>query len=382
MWQLRLLASCRSVSYTPSLTKTFRVSLAIRERRRVSDVLLTQRKYCTPTTPKEVTVREALGMALDEELARDPRVFLMGEEVGLYQGAYKVSRGLYQKYGPERIIDTPITESGFAGLGVGAAMAGLRPVIEFMTWNFAMQAIDHIVNSAAKSHYMSGGALEIPIVFRGPNGPPTATAAQHSQCFAAWYSSVPGLKVVAPYSAVDAKGLLKAAIRDPNPVIVLENELMYNAKFELPPEAQSPDFVLPIGKAHLERVGNDVTIIAHSRLVGEAIKAADSLAQEGITCDVINLRTLRPLDVATIIASVKKTNRVVTAEEGFPQCGIGAEIAALILEHAFDYLDAPVERITLADTPMPYSKTIEDLAIPQAHNIINAVRRVTYRSKK
>jgi pyruvate dehydrogenase E1 component beta subunit len=261
-------------------------------------------------------------------------------------------------------------------------MAGLRPVIEFMTWNFAMQAIDHIVNSAAKSHYMSGGALEIPIVFRGPNGPPTATAAQHSQCFAAWYSSVPGLKVVAPYSAVDAKGLLKAAIRDPNPVIVLENELMYNAKFELPPEAQSPDFVLPIGKAHLERVGNDVTIIAHSRLVGEAIKAADSLAQEGITCDVINLRTLRPLDVATIIASVKKTNRVVTAEEGFPQCGIGAEIAALILEHAFDYLDAPVERITLADTPMPYSKTIEDLAIPQAHNIINAVRRVTYRSKK
>jgi pyruvate dehydrogenase E1 component beta subunit len=322
-------------------------------------------------------------MALDEELARDPRVFLMGEEVGLYQGAYKVSRGLYQKYGPERIIDTPITESGFAGLGVGAALAGLRPVIEFMTWNFALQAIDHIVNTAAKTRYMSGGAFEIPIVFRGPNGPPTATAAQHSQCFAAWYSSMPGLKVVAPYSAVDAKGLLKAAIRDPNPVIVLENELMYNAKFELPPEAQSADFVLPIGKAHLERVGNDVTIITHSRLVGEAIKAADILAQQdGITCDVINLRTLRPLDLATIIASVKKTNRVVTAEEGFVQCGIGAEIAALILEHAFDYLDAPLERITLADTPMPYSKALEDLAIPQAHNIVNAVRRVTYRSKK
>jgi pyruvate dehydrogenase E1 component beta subunit len=343
-------------------------------------LLKSKRAYCTPG-PKEVTVRDALNMALDEELARDPKVFLMGEEVALYNGAYKVSKGLHAKYGSDRIIDTPITESGFTGLGVGAAMGGTRPVIEFMTWNFALQAIDHIVNTAAKTRYMTGGNFEVPITFRGPNGPPTAVAAQHSQCFAAWYSSLPGVKVVAPYSAEDAKGLLKSAIRDNNPVVVLENELCYNYKFPLSVEAQSPDFVVPIGKAKIERQGSDITVITHSRLVGESIKAADQLKGEGISVEVINLRTIRPLDLDTIIASVKKTGRVVTAEEGFVQCGVGAEISALLMEHCFDYLDAPVERVAVADVPMPYAKSIEDLAIPQAVNIVNAIKRVTYRSK-
>jgi len=329
----------------------------------------------------QVTVRDALNMALDEELARDPKVFLMGEEVALYNGAYKVSKGLHAKYGSDRIVDTPITESGFTGLGVGAAMGGARPIIEFMTWNFALQAIDHIVNTAAKTRYMTGGNFEVPIAFRGPNGPPTAVAAQHSQCFAAWYSSLPGIKVVAPYSAEDAKGLLKSAIRDNNPVVVLENELCYNYKFPLSVEAQSPDFLIPIGKAKIERQGSDITVITHSRLVGEAIKAADQLKGEGISVEVINLRTIRPLDLETIIASVKKTGRIVTAEEGFVQCGVGAEISALLMEHCFDYLDAPLERIAVADVPMPYAKSIEDLAIPQAQNIINAIKRVTYRSK-
>jgi pyruvate dehydrogenase E1 component beta subunit len=326
-----------------------------------------------------VTVREALNMALDEELARDSRVFLMGEEVGMYNGAYKVSKGLHDKYGPSRIWDTPITEAGFAGIGVGAAMGGLRPVVEFMTMNFSLQAIDHVLNSAAKSHYMSGGQLTVPIVFRGPNGPPTAVGAQHSQCFAAWYSQVPGLKVVAPYSAEDAKGLLKAAIRDDNPVVVLENELSYNYKFPLSVEAQSPDFVIPIGKAKIERVGKHVTIITFSRLVGQALLAADQLAKEGIDAEVINLRSIRPLDMDTIITSLKKTNRIVTAEEGWAQSGVGAEICARVMEEAFDYLDAPIERIAGADVPMPYAKSIEDLAIPQAQNIVNAVKRVCYR---
>lgn len=328
----------------------------------------------------QVTVREALNMALDEELTRDPTVFLMGEEVALYNGAYKVSKGLHAKFGSDRIIDTPITESGFTGIGCGAAMAGLRPVVEFMTMNFAMQAIDHIVNTAAKSHYMSGGQLNCPIVFRGPNGPPTSVGAQHSQCFAAWYSNIPGLKVVAPWNAEDAKGLLKAAIRDPNPVVVLENEIMYNSKFQLSAEAQSSEFVIPIGKAKVEREGTDVTIVTFARLVGQALDAAEALAKEGISAEVINLRTIRPLDMETIVKSLKKTHRVVTAEEGFVQSGVGAEIAARILEDAFDQLDAPIERIAVADVPMPYGKSIEDLAIPQAINIANAAKRVCYRN--
>lgn len=318
-------------------------------------------------------------MALDEELARDPKVFLMGEEVALYNGAYKVSKGLYDKYGPERIIDTPITESGFAGLGVGAALGGLVPIVEFMTFNFALQAIDHIVNSATRTNYMSGGQFKCPITFRGPNGPPTAVGAQHSMCFAAWYGSLPGLKVLAPYSAEDAKGLLKSAIRDPNPVVFLENELMYNQKFILSEEAQSPDFLIPIGKAKVEREGKDVTVITHSRLVGQALIAADILAKENISVEVINLRTIRPLDVETIINSLKKTHRIVTAEEGFPQSGVGAEICARVMEEGFDYLDAPIERLCVADVPMPYAKSIEDLAIPQAENIVNACRRAVAR---
>lgn len=335
------------------------------------------RKYTTG--PKEVTVRDALNMALDEELARDPKVFLMGEEVALYNGAYKVSKGLHDKWGSDRIFDTPITEAGFTGIGVGAAMGGLVPVVEFMTWNFALQAIDHIVNTAAKSHYMSGGQVTCPITFRGPNGPPTSVGAQHSQCFAAWYSSLPGVKVVAPWNAEDAKGLLKAAIRDPNPVVVLESELCYNYKFNLSPEAQSPDFVIPIGKAKVERQGTDVTVITFSRLVGQALEAATQLEKEGISVEVINLRTIRPLDMDTIVASLKKTHRIVTAEEGFVQSGVGAEICARVMEDAFDYLDAPIERIAVADVPMPYAKSIEDLAIPQAHNIANACKRVLYR---
>lgn len=318
-------------------------------------------------------------MALDEELARDPRVFLMGEEVALYNGAYKVSKGLYDKYGPDRIIDTPITESGFAGLGVGAALGGLVPIVEFMTFNFALQGIDHIVNSATRTKYMSGGQFSCPITFRGPNGPPTAVGAQHSMDFAAWYSSLPGIKVLSPYSAEDAKGLLKSAIRDQNPVVFLESELMYNQKFTLSPEAQSPDFLIPIGQAKVEREGKDVTVITYSRLVGQALIAADILAKENISVEVINLRTIRPLDKETIIKSLKKTHRIVTAEEGFAQSGVGAEICAVVMEEGFDYLDAPIERISVADVPMPYSKALEDLAIPQAENIVNACRRAVSR---
>jgi len=331
----------------------------------------------------EITVREALNKALDEELSRDPNVFLMGEEVANYDGAYKVSKGLYAKHGAHRVIDTPITEAGFAGLGVGAAMAnlGVRPVIEFMTWNFALQAIDHIVNTASRSHYMSGGKIKCPVTFRGPNGPPCAVGAQHSMCFGAWYSSLPGLKVVVPYNCNDAKGLMKAAIRDDNPVVVLESEIMYNHKFNLSDEAQSPDFVLPIGKAHIEREGKDVTVVTFARMVGESLKAAEILQKEGISVEVVNLRSLRPLDIETIIKSIKKTSRLVTVEEGFPQSGVGAEIISLANEFAFDALDAPPERITSADVPMPYSKAIEDLAIPQAHNIVNAIKRVCYRQK-
>lgn len=340
---------------------------------------LFSRKFATEE--KEVTVRDALNSALDEELARDEKVFIMGEEVGQYQGAYKITKGLVDKYGPQRVVDTPITEAGFGGLGVGAAMAGLRPVVEWMTWNFAMQAIDQIINSAAKTRYMSGGTIKVPIVFRGPNGPPTSVGAQHSQCFAAWYSNVPGLKVIAPWSAEDHRGLMKAAIRDDNPVIFLEAELLYNYKFKLSPESQSHDFTIPIGKAKVEREGKDVTLIAFSRVVSSTMEAAQKLAEQGISAEVINLRTLRPLDKETIINSVKKTNRVVTVEEGWPQCGIGAEITAMLVEHAFDHLDAPVERIAGADVPMPYAKNLEDKAMVQTENIVNAAKRVCYRNK-
>jgi len=306
----------------------------------------------------------------------------MGEEVGHYQGAYKITKGLFAKYGKDRVIDTPITEAGFTGIGIGAAFAGTRPVVEFMTWNFAMQGIDSIVNSAAKTRYMSGGTIAVPITFRGPNGPPGATGAQHSQCFAAWYSNIPGLKVVAPFNCNDAKGLLKSSIREDDPVIFLESEIAYNYNFPLSDEAASPDFLMPLGKAHIERAGTDVTIVAFSRIVMDALKAAEILEKEGINAEVINLRTLKPLDIETIANSIKKTSRLVTVEEGFPQCGVGAEIIAIANEYAFDYLDAPPERITGADVPMPYSKSIEDLAIPSTPNIVNAVRRVCYRNKK
>ena len=300
----------------------------------------------------------------------------MGEEVGQYQGAYKISQGLLEEFGPRRIIDTPITEHGFTGVGIGAAFAGLRPIVEFMTFNFSMQAIDQIINSAAKTRYMSGGQMGCPIVFRGPNGAAARVAAQHSQCYASWYAHCPGLKVVAPYSAADAKGLLKAAIRDPNPVIVLENEILYGRTFETPVDA---DYVIPIGTARIERSGNDVTIAAFSIMVAVALEAAELLAADGIEAEVINLRSLRPLDTATIVESVKKTNRLVSVEEGWPVAGIGAEIAASMMEHAFDYLDAPVVRVTGADVPMPYAASLEQLALPQADGVAAAAKAVCYR---
>jgi len=307
---------------------------------------------------------------------------LMGEEVAHYHGAYKVSKGLWEKYTDKRIIDTPITEMGFAGIGVGAALGGLRPVIEFMTMNFSMQAIDQIINSAAKLHYMSGGKVKVPIVFRGPNGPPTSVGAQHSQCFAAWYGSCPGLKVLAPWSAEDAKGLLKTAIRDDGPVVFLESELGYNEVHTLSPEAQDKNFLIPIGKAKIEVVGNDVTIVSFSRQVGNCVKAAKELQEKhGISAEVVNLRSIRPLDIETIVKSVAKTHRLVTVEEGWPQYGVGAEIIAVVNENAFDYLDAPVDRVTGADVPMPYSQPIEKLAMVEPFNIIDAVKRVMYRKK-
>ena len=331
-------------------------------------------EYTGPTTTQ--TVREALRDAMAEEMRRDPSVFLMGEEVAQYQGAYKVSQGLLDEFGPKRVVDTPITEMGFAGLGVGAAFAGLRPIVEFMTFNFAMQAIDHIINSAAKTLYMAGGQLGAPIVFRGANGAAARVGAQHSQCYASWYAHCPGLKVVAPFSGADAKGLLKSAIRDPNPVIVLENELMYGQSFEVPTD---PDYLIPFGKAKIERAGQHVTIVAFSRMVRLALEAAETLAGEGIEAEVINLRSLRPLDEATLITSVMKTNRIVSVEEGWPICGIGSEIAALMMDHAFDYLDAPVHRVTGADVPLPYAANLERLALPQAETIVAAAKSVCYR---
>ncbi|MGB8274695.1 MAG: pyruvate dehydrogenase complex E1 component subunit beta [Alphaproteobacteria bacterium] len=326
---------------------------------------------------RTLTVREALRDAMAEEMRRDKSVFLMGEEVASYHGAYKVSQGLLEEFGPKRVIDTPITEMGFAGLGVGAAYMGLRPIVEFMTFNFSMQAIDQVVNSAAKTLYMSGGQINCPIVFRGPNGAAARVAAQHSQCFASWYAHIPGLKVVAPYTAADAKGLLKSAIRDPNPVVFLENEILYARSFEVPVR---DDFLVPIGVAKVIRPGSHVTIATFSRMCEVALQAADQLAGEGLEAEVIDLRTLRPLDSATIVRSVMKTNRLVTLEEGWPAVGIGAEIAARVMAEAFDYLDAPVARVTGADTPMPYAANLETLALPQPETVAAAARSVCYRS--
>jgi len=323
------------------------------------------------------TVREALRDAMAEELRRDDRVFLMGEEVAEYEGAYKVTQGLLAEFGARRIIDTPITEHGFCGVGVGAAMAGLRPIVEFMTWNFAMQAMDHIINSAAKTLYMAGGELGCPIVFRGPNGAASRVGAQHSQEYSTWYGHCPGMKVISPYSAADAKGLLKAAVRDPNPIVFLENEMVYGHTFEVP---VLEDFVLPIGKAKVLRQGKDVTITAFSLMVARALEAADALAEEGIEAEVIDLRTIRPLDTATVVNSVKKTNRLVSVEEGWPRFGMGAELAAVMMEDAFDYLDAPPTRVTGADVPMPYAANLEQLALPQAKAVVEAAKAVCYRS--
>jgi pyruvate dehydrogenase E1 component beta subunit len=322
------------------------------------------------------TVRDALRDAMAEEMRRDPDVFLMGEEVAQYQGAYKVSRDLLQEFGERRVVDTPITEYGFAGLGVGAAMAGLKPIVEFMTWNFAMQAIDHVINSAAKTLYMSGGQIKTSIVFRGPNGAASRVAAQHSQDYAPWYGHVPGLKVIAPYDAADAKGLLKAAIRDPNPVVFLEHEMLYGQEFDVP---EGIDWVLPIGKAKVRREGTAVTIVAYSRMVGFALEAAERLAKEGVEAEVIDLRTIRPMDHETVVKSVKKTNRLVTVEEGWGPMGVGAEVAARVVEHAFDYLDAPPARVTQADVPLPYAANLEALSLPSVQRIVEAVKAVTYK---
>jgi len=335
---------------------------------------VTEAQYNGPTVT--LTVREALRDAIAEEMRGDENVFLMGEEVGQYQGAYKVSQGLLEEFGEKRIIDTPITEHGFAGIGVGAAFSGLKPIVEFMTFNFSMQAIDHVINSAAKTLYMSGGQMGSPIVFRGPNGAASRVGAQHSQCYASWYAHCPGLKVVSPWSGEDAKGLLKSAIRDPNPVIVLENELMYGESFEVPDD---PDFTVPIGRAKVEREGSDVTIVAFSIMVGMALKAADELAAEGISAEVINLRTLRPLDTDSIVKSVQKTNRLVSVEEGWPFAGIGSELAALMMERAFDYLDAPLVRVHGKDVPMPYAANLEKLALPQIEDITAAAKSVCYK---
>lgn len=330
---------------------------------------------------KEMTVREAICEGLDEEMERDEKVYVMGEEVAQYQGAYKVTKGLYQKYGDQRVIDTPITEAGFTGMAVGSAFHDLKPVVEFMTWNFSMQAIDQIINGAAKQFYMSGGNLACPIVFRGPNGYSAGTAAQHSQCFAAWYGSVPGLKVVAPYSSEDAKGLIKAAIRDPNPVVVLEHELLYGVSFPMSDEAQSKDFLVEIGKAKIEREGTDVTLVTYSKEVGLALEAADVMAAKGVSVEVINLLSIRPMDRDAILGSIKKTGRCVTLEQAWPQHGVGAEISAMVMEtDTFNYLDAPMERVCGADVPMPYAKELEEAALPQLPDVIAAIERTTYRS--
>ncbi|MBT7956678.1 MAG: pyruvate dehydrogenase complex E1 component subunit beta [Rhodospirillaceae bacterium] len=335
---------------------------------------VTEDAYTGSTTI--LTVREALRDAMAEEMRTDDTIFLMGEEVAEYQGAYKISEGLLEEFGGKRVIDTPITEHGFTGLGVGAAFGGLKPIVEFMTFNFAMQAMDHLINSAAKTLYMSGGQMGCPAVFRGANGAAAGVAAQHSQCYASWFAHVPGLKVVSPYSGEDAKGLLKSAIRDPNPIIFLENEILYGQSFEVPDD---DDFTVPIGKAKIERSGSDVTIIAYSIMVDVALKAAKTLASEGIDAEVINLRSLRPLDIDTIVTSIKKTNRVVSVEEGWPVAGMGSEIAAITMEHAFDYLDAPVNRVCGEDVPMPYAKNLEAATLPNEDKVVTAAKAVCYR---
>ncbi len=329
-------------------------------------------------TLKKLTVREALREAMSEEMRTTPEVFVMGEEVAEYNGAYKVTQGLLAEFGAKRVIDTPITEHGFTGIAVGAAFAGLKPIVEFMTFNFAMQAIDQIINSAAKTNYMSGGQVRCPIVFRGPNGAASRVGAQHSQCYAAWYGSIPGLKVVAPYSAADAKGLLKAAIRDPNPVIFLENEITYGFSFE---EEYEDDHLVEIGKAKILREGKDVTIVAFSLVVKYALEAAEELAKEGIEAEVIDLRTIRPLDHETIVESVKKTSRCITVEEGFPFASIGSEIASVLMEQAFDYLDAPVKKLASIDAPLPYAANLERLALPKAVDIIAAAKELMFRNQ-
>jgi pyruvate dehydrogenase E1 component beta subunit len=354
-------AEVRSPTASPSLAATRRAPSA-------------EPEY-TGTT-RTMTVREALRDAMAEEMRRDDTVFLVGEEVGEYQGAYKVSQGLLQEFGPRRVIDTPITEQGFAGLGIGAGFAGLRPIVEFMTFNFAMQAMDQIINSASKTRYMSGGQMSCPIVFRGPNGVAARVAAQHSQCYASWYAHCPGLKVIAPFTGADHKGLLKAAIRDPNPVVFLEHELVYGESFAVP---EDPEFVVPIGKARIARPGKHVTITAFSRMVKNALQAAEVLDEAGISAEIIDLRSLRPFDTATVVASVKKTNRIVSVEEGWPFAGIGAEIAAMVMEECFDWLDAPLKRVTGKDVPLPYAANLERLALPQVEDIVAAAREVAYR---
>ncbi|CAG8575832.1 4432_t:CDS:2 [Paraglomus brasilianum] len=342
-----------------------------------------RRWMSTQSDVTQMSVRDALNVAMEEEFVRDERVFLLGEEVGQYNGAYKVSKGLLDKFGPKRVVDTPITEAGFAGLAVGAALSGLRPICEFMTFNFSMQAIDQVINSAAKIHYMSGGTVQCPIVFRGPNGFAAGVAAQHSQDYASWYGSIPGLKVVSPWNSEDAKGLLKASIRDPNPVVFLENELQYGITFPMSPESLSPDFVLPIDKAHILREGKDITIVSYSRTLNFCVEAAEKLeSEDGVSVEVINMRSIRPLDLDAIINSVKKTSRLVTVETGFPHFGFGAEISALMMEtEAFDYLDAPVERLTGADIPTPYAHNLEELSFPDTNLIVKVARRALYRKK-
>ncbi|MBA2590469.1 MAG: pyruvate dehydrogenase complex E1 component subunit beta [Alphaproteobacteria bacterium] len=350
-----------------------------------SDSASSAPKFQAPSDPEVpegtemvmTTVRDALRDAMAEELRRDELVFLMGEEVAEYQGAYKISQGLLDEFGARRVIDTPITEHGFTGLAVGAAFDGLKPIVEFMTWNFAMQAMDQIINSAAKTRYMSGGQMSCPITFRGPNGAASRVAAQHSQDYAAWYASVPGMKVIAPYSAADAKGLLKAAIRDPNPVCFLENEMLYGKSFPVP---KLEDYVLPIGKARICRTGSDVTIVSYSITVGQALEAAEKLAEEGIEAEVIDLRTLRPLDMDTVLESVKKTNRIVTFEQAWPVCSIGSEVCSRVALEAFDYLDAPPTKVSGKDVPMPYALNLEKLALPTVDDLIEAVKEVCYRS--
>ncbi len=356
---------------TPAPKKEQKASVAPAEAKAAADPAIPE-----GTEMVTMTMREALRDAMAEEMRRDEDVFVMGEEVAEYQGAYKVTQGLLQEFGERRVIDTPITEHGFAGLGVGAALAGLKPVVEFMTWNFAMQAMDQLINSAAKTLYMSGGQMGCQIVFRGPNGAAARVAAQHSQDYSSWYSHIPGLKVVSPSTAADAKGLLKAAIRDPNPVIFLENEILYGHSSPVP---KLDDFVLPIGKAKIAREGRDVTIVSWSMGMSYALKAAEELAAEGIEAEVIDLRTLRPMDTETIVESVKKTGRCVTVEEGWAQSGVGAEIAARLMEHAFDYLDAPVLRVTGKDVPMPYAANLEKLALPSAAEVVEAAKSVCYK---